>query len=149
MTTVWILVTNASEGRIFVSPKAKLFNGEASLALIGEYENPDSRKKSGDIASDKLGHFRGKNEGHGDFVEATSPQEYKAIQFAKQLADVLDDGRISNAYQELILVASPHFQGLLTKEINHQIDSMIIQNIKKDYTKDTEKQLMEHLSTFL
>jgi len=149
MTIVWILVANASQAVIYTSPKAKLFNGESSLDLVSEFDHPDSKKKSSDIASDKSGHYQGKNVGHGDFVEATSPKEYEAMQFAKELSHALEAGRVSNKFGEIILVAPPHFQGLLMKEVNNQLSSMICLNIQKDYTKDTEVQLRQHLSDHL
>ncbi len=141
MTTSWILVANASTAHLYRSPRAKLVNGAFSLDPIAEYGHPESRKKCADLKSDKCGHS-----GHGTFVVATDAKEVEAEHFAKQLADKLEDGRVDNEFQDLIVAAPPQFHGRLHKHLNHQLNNMISVWIDKDYTKiENERNLLTQL----
>ena len=115
----WILGANATEARFYMTPKAKLLNGEATLKLVKEYKHPEGRQKSGDLVSDKPGNYKNPRVGHGTFAEPTDPKEHELDVFAKQLADELEAARIANHYQDLIIITPSHFDGLLNKHLNH------------------------------
>jgi len=144
MTTIWILIANASEASIYTSPKAKLFNGNTSLSLITHFTHPQSREKDSDLVADKLGHS-----GHGTLVDASDPKQLEAEIFAKELLEELEKGRIKNLFDDLMIVAPPKFSGLLNQYINGQLDQMLSLNIQKDYTKDKEQTLIAHLKEHL
>ncbi|MGH8667281.1 MAG: host attachment protein, partial [Burkholderiales bacterium] len=65
--------------------------------------------------------------------------------FALQVARELDHGRTKNAYQRLILVASPHFMGLINQHADAHVRQLVSDSIEKDYTKISEKELAGHL----
>jgi len=130
--------------------KARLLNGGAELSLVQTFSHPSSRQKSQQLSSDKKGSFQANAaSGHGTFVETSDPKEYEAERFAKEIADALEEGRINKDYHELILVATPHFHGLLNKELNHNVTKLVSKNIEKDYTKDNDRELLAHLESFL
>ena len=144
MTTTWILIANASEAFLYTSPRAKLFNGNAELSLISRFDHPESRQKGLNLVSDKLGH-----NGHGTFVEASEPKQLQAEHFARELAVMLEEGRVSNQFQDLIIAAPAKFRGLLHKYINDQLGQLLSVNIDKDYTKDKVGILVKHLQEHL
>lgn len=144
MKNTWLLVANGSEARLFETefrPK--------SLTLLQEYTHPESREKGNELASDRPGHFLGDagvgGATHGAFNESTDPKEYEMERFAGELVKALEAGRLANSFQHLIVTASPHFHGLLNKQMNSHLSKLVDRHINKDYTSLKEKELLERL----
>ena len=144
MAITWILVANASQAHLYSSTRAKLFNGKASLSLVNQFMHPQSREKGSELVTDKLGHS-----GHGTFVEASEPKQQEADSFARELITLLEEGRVKQRFEDLMIIASPKFWGMLNKYLNGPLNHMLSVNIAKDYTKDNPNQLMKHLREHL
>lgn len=142
MHNTWVLVTNGSQARLF-----KTEYQPKNLHLLKEFSHPESREKGQDLASDRAGHYQGEITGasHGAFNEATDPKSYEIERFAASLANELDAGRNANSYNSLIIVASPHFHGLLNKHMNQHVAGLVDKNIEKDYTSLKEAELLEKI----
>jgi len=142
LSTTWILVSNASAGRIF-----KNTGPNKGLEIVREFKHPQSREKNSDLVSDRPGHNPGAGNGHGSFVPATTPKEHEADVFALELARELDAGRVENRYSRLVLVASPAFMGQLKGRLNDSVRGLISDSLEKDYTRATDKELTQHLAS--
>lgn len=142
MNATWVLIANGSEARLF----EKKYDPKL-LSLIKEFNHSESRDKGIDLASDRPGHFNGdvSKAAHGSFTEATSPKEYEVDRFAKILADELDAARNENRYNNLIIVSSPHFHGLLNGHMNEHVAKMVDKHIEKDYTDLKAEELLEKI----
>ena len=142
MNATWVLIANGSEARLF----EKKYDPKL-LSLIKEFNHPESRDKGLDLASDRPGHFNGdiSKAAHGSFTEATSPKEYEVDRFAKILVDELDAARNENRYNNLIIVSSPHFHGLLNGHMNEHVAKMVDKHIEKDYTDLKAEELLEKI----
>ncbi len=143
MTTTWILVANASKARLYSKESVK-----KGLALIKEFAHPESREKASALVSDQTGHYMGQGNGRGAFVEA-SPKEVEMEHFALELAKELETGRTHQGYNRLILVASPHFMGLLKARLSSHVLDLVTDTMEKDYSHDTEKELAKHLESVI
>lgn len=141
----WLLVANASCARLYeTQPRPR------TLTLVKSFEHPASRDKGEDLASDRPGHIQTDNPGgeaaaHSAFNEPTSPKEYEHERFAMMLAKELEDGRTHNRFDQLILVASPQFHGLLNKQMNGHLTKMVSKHLSKDYTRLDEAGLVQKL----
>lgn len=144
MTTTWILVANASEAYLYTAQRAKLLDNQVSLSLINHLTHPESKEKGLDLVADKLG-----RSGHGTFVESSEPKHQQADLFARELVTVLEKGRIKKHFNDLILIASSKFRGLLYKHINDHLNQMVSVDIDKDYTKDNPSKLIAHMQAYL
>lgn len=144
MTTTWILVANASAADLYTTPRAKLLDNQSSLQLINHLEHPQSREKGLDLVADKLGHS-----GHGTFVESSEPKQQQADLFARELAFLLEAGRVKKSFDDLIIIAPSRFLGLLHKHINGQLKQLISIDIDKDYTKTEPAQLVAQMQNYL
>lgn len=149
MTTTWILVANASTAKLYSAIKAKLLNHTAELQLVSEFEHPEARQKSGDIASDRSGNYHNAISGHGTFVESSEPKEHENEKFSRQLAGELESARVAGKFDELIVVAPPHFHGLLNTHLDGNVNNRITVTINKDYTKADERQLLAYIDNHL
>lgn len=140
MTTTWILVANASAASIFCNDGPK-----KGLVRVKALEHAASREKGSDLVSDRPGHTQSRGNGHGAYVPAKGPKEIEAERFALEVARELDHGRTSNAFQRVILIASPHFMGLVNQHLDPHVRQLVSASIEKDYTKLGEKELAGHL----
>lgn len=146
-STTWLLIADASKARIYSLIKARIFldtTNDKNLKLIGTYYHEESRKKSAELISDKMGEF-----GSGTFVEATPPKTHEAEHFAHELVNHLEAGRINKNYRDLIVVAPPAFMGLLHKFMSHELHKLVSKTIEKDYTQQNTKELLESLLNYL
>lgn len=141
MSTTWILVSNASTGKLFRNT-----GPNKGLELVREFAHPQSREKNGDLVSDRPGRNPGAGNGHGSFVPATLPKEHEAEVFALELARELETGRVSQQYSRLVLVAPPAFMGLINQHMSHAVKALISDTLEKDYTRATDKELTQHLA---
>jgi len=140
MSTTWILVANSSNANLYVNT-----GPHKGLQLTKQFTHPESRERTSELVSDRPGHDQAHGGGHGSFTQATDPQEHQAEQFALQLAHELEQGRATNLYNRLILVASPHFIGILNHRLDEHVRNLVTETIEKDYTQATEKELAGHL----
>ena len=140
MSTTWILVANASKARLFSNQGPK-----KGLHLVKEFNHPESREKASALVSDRPGHNQSSGGGHGSFVPASTPKQNEVEKFALELAKELDQGRASNSYARLIVVASSPFMGDLSSRLTSHVRGMISESIEKDYTRASDKELTGHL----
>jgi protein required for attachment to host cells len=140
--TTWILIANASHARILGNSGPK-----KGLELVIEFNHPQSREKRMDLTSDKPG--RVDNKGHGAFVQQTDPKKNEADHFALEVAKNLEQGRVNNTYERLILIASNPFMGLLKSRLDPHVMDKVSETIEKDYTKISDQELAEHLQEVL
>ncbi|HUI26373.1 MAG TPA: host attachment protein [Candidatus Kryptonia bacterium] len=144
--TTWILVSDASRARLFATT-GKL----KPWTLVQELDHPKSRLKGQDITTDKAGRMR-QSFGAGSrpaMASPTSTKEVEAEHFTQELAALLESGHGRNEFSRLVLVAPPHFLGLLRKLLSPPLIKRIAATIDKDLTQLHERDLPERLADVL
>lgn len=142
MTTTWILTANASEAHLYSATRAKLLNGEGDLTLVEEFFHPESRLKTSELIEGRPGKYHNAKTGYGTFSEPTDAKKVESELFAKELAGKLQLSCKQHCFEDLILVATPGFHGLLNKFIkNSPVEQVVSLNIEKDYTRMKPTQL--------
>lgn len=120
--TKWIVIANRSEAKIY-SADWRL----DQLSMVRDIPHPEGRKQNHEIDADDRGSRfssvagRGNSSTHGGsgpsmqqkhgldrHEEAT---EHEANVFAREIAHLLHHGRAQGEFEELILLAEPHFLG--------------------------------------
>jgi protein required for attachment to host cells len=138
----WVLVADASRGRIFSIP-----DDNKPWQLERELEHPESRAKATDLTTDVPGRVK-QSFGAGSrpaMEDPTDPKEVEAQTFARTLATALEQGLNQNRFERLTLVAPPHFLGLLRGTVPDQVGKRIHQAINKDYTHLPARELPTHV----
>jgi len=146
MPTTWILIADASRARVFAVTKKS-----EPWALVKEVAHPQSRSKGMDIMADKPGRVsQSKGVRHRPGMQPTTdPKEAEAERFALQLAGLLDEGHGHNAYARLVLVAPPHFLGLLRDAVSGQVKKQISATVGRDLSMLKDHELPERLADVL
>jgi protein required for attachment to host cells len=139
--STWIVVANASRARLFETRGA----GE-QLALVREFEHPESRAKGGDLVSDRPGHTATDQGRRTALDPDTEPKRVAQEQFARELAHALEQGRVENRYGAVVLVASAPFLGILRAQLAEGVKTRVRESIDKDYTALAERELAAQLS---
>jgi len=129
MNSKWFVIANSVEAKIYYTD-----NMNTELTLHHTLTHPDSRKKGSELNSDRPGHYQSRGDGHGAFVAKHDPKETEAERFASEIGNYLCDAHHKNAYQELVIAASPPFHGLLNKQLNSHLTDVVIEHIEKDLT---------------
>jgi protein required for attachment to host cells len=145
-TDTWVLVADSSRGRLFSAPEHR-----KPWTLIKEFTHAASRQTAGSLTSDQPGRTQSSASGgaHSAMESKTSPKEVEFIHFAHELAGVLHDGHGQQSYTRIVLVAPPHFLGLLRKSINPTVSKLIGATLDKDYMHLSQDDLHEHVDTLV
>ncbi len=142
--TVWVLVCDASRARLF-----RVERGD-ELGMIEELDHPSSRAKIRDLMADTHGRKPNGQPGHRNNHRPgaepdTDAKEVEALKFAQVLADKLDKGRVERSFDRLVLVAPPHFLGLLKGTLDDQVHKHLALTISKDLTGIEARELKDRL----
>jgi protein required for attachment to host cells len=133
----WVILTDSANCRIYEFQKSP-----KQLTLIKEINHSENRLRDIDITSDKPGHYKAANSQHGAYTQETDPKENQIDVFSREISRVLDHGRTTNAYENLIIIAAPHMTGLLNKHFNKHVKELVSVNIEKDLVHLRDNELL-------
>lgn len=142
----WIAVCDASRARIFSHVQ-----GASGWDEVRKLEHPASRAKDTDLVTGDRGRSR-QSFGQGSrpaMEPTTTPKENEHEVFARQLAGSLEHDLDAGNFDDLLLVAPPHFLGLLRKAVSDHLSARVVDSIDKDYTALGVKELEQHLDEML
>jgi protein required for attachment to host cells len=121
--TTWVLVANRTTARIFRRDGYK-------LTMLRSFEHPSGRARDQDIEADSS-HRTFDKHARGSTHES-SPHEQSAEAFAKELARELGRGRTESHVDRLVLVAEPHFLGLLRRALDRPTATLLVAGVAKN-----------------
>jgi protein required for attachment to host cells len=127
----WILIANSSHAVLYSSEKR-----DQEWTLVKSFEHPEGRELSSEISpSSPPGRMlKSKGTGARSAVEPhTTPKEAESEHYAKLLASYLDHGAATAAFEALVLVAPPHFLGVLHGALGQQTAKHLKKTIHKDF----------------
>jgi protein required for attachment to host cells len=132
------------------SARARIFTADSSHSPLNEIEtmaHPEGRMHEQNMVSDMPGKDSGKG-GGGDhaFQEKIEPKKQEMIEFAKRIADYLDDARKANKLNKLILVAAPAFLGELRTHLSNETSEKIVFELDKNIAHHSVEDIHKHLS---
>ena len=140
----WYAVASQKEVRIFVKTSER-----PQLKLLKVLTNPLGGEKRRALIKKQAG--RGvKSIGHLGSVHYSQPKrhdphEEAVIQFSKEVAQFLQSEKLRKNFDSLTIVAEPHFLGKLRTEMKPNLQSVVIDWIKKDLQKTPKKELIDFL----
>lgn len=139
MTTTWILSANRSSASLFER------DGK-SIRRIQDISHPEGSQQNRETGTDKPGRsFDSVGQGRHAMGTAQEPIEHIAQQFALHLAELLNKGRLAQAYDKLVLIAEPKFLGLLRAALDKNTAALVLQTISKNLPLLNEEDLANYL----
>jgi protein required for attachment to host cells len=129
MDTTWILVCDSAKARVFETHGA-----DPRWHVESEVSHEGSRSKAADLVSDRQGSrsSEGRSVHHNALAPASSPKEVEKEHFAHLLGQKLDVALRSARFGRWVLVAPPHFAGLMMKELTPQLKKHLLATVDKD-----------------
>lgn len=135
------------------STRARIFTTDSPSSPLNEIEtmaHPEGKLHDRDITSD----LPGKNSGGGGsgghaYQDETDPKKHELAEFAKRVADYLDDARNANKLSDLLVVAAPAFLGELRAQLSSETNEKIVFELDKNLTHHSIEDIRKHLPEFL
>lgn len=142
--TTWILVADTGRAKLFSTELR-----ENEWSLVNEFEHPEGREFSREISpSSPPGRMQqGKTAGggHTAFEPRTTPKEAEADRFARHLAEYLEKATANRDFDYLVLVAPPHFLGILKGTLGRQAAKQLRTTVDKDLSMLAPAEIRERL----
>ncbi|AWN16290.1 host attachment protein [Salinisphaera sp. LB1] len=144
MAKQWILVADAAAARLFSR------QGIGALSRVDAFYHDESRKHEGDLRTGGKGEIED-SAAHGRHQAdpQTRTSEKHEDMFAKEVVARLKSGFNDNAFDELVLVAAPHFLGRLREHLDSPLSQCVAASIDKDWTRQNDAEIEKHLDSQL
>ncbi|HEY9032471.1 MAG TPA: host attachment protein [Pseudomonadales bacterium] len=130
------------------SSRARLFHWQSKDVLheIDSFSHPASRLHEQDLASDKPGRTYD-SAGAGRHAEQppTDAKTHEAQVFARQLAERLESSRTHQDFDQLIVIAAPHFLGQLRHSMGAALQQTVIHELDKNLVQQPLDEILQHL----
>jgi protein required for attachment to host cells len=124
----WILLADAASARLYVSGERP-----GDWTLLRQLEHAESRMRPSELLSDKPGRVKQSTGSRAALEPPTPRKKVEAERFARELAQVLDEGVVSGGCERLVLVAPPAFLGVLRDKLPPRVAARVSDVIEKDY----------------
>jgi protein required for attachment to host cells len=120
------------------------------LERFMEVEHPASRRRDRDFQADRPGRsFDRIGPGRHAMSPEESPHDREAANFARELADKLNDLRVKDGVARFMLVAEPGFLGMLRSSLTDQTRNLVDATVHKDLAEVPDRDLPRHLGEIL
>lgn len=141
MATNWVLVAENSRARLF-----EMDSPRGALRELEALAHPEGRQKTGAFDSDRPGRaFDSRGEGRHAMVRSVDPRQQGAMDFARRIAERLEQGRTAGAFEGLVLVAPPSFLGMLRKCFGEPLRKKVVREINKDLVSLGDEEIARHV----
>ena len=124
------------ETRVIVADnaRARIFSSHSIINQLEEVEgfvHPEARSSNSELVGDSSGKSVDQ---HGSLDPATSATDHEEQAFARLLGRHLKALHNEQHFEQLILIASPRFLGMLRKALPGPLEQLVTQTIDKDLT---------------
>lgn len=117
----------------------------ANLTLLKEISHPENKLKSGDLTSDRPGHYKAGKSARGAYSPHREAKDIEIDNFSREITRELNQERTHNKYDELIVIAPPHMIGLLYQHLNKNVKNLVINKIEKELIFLPDHELLKFL----
>lgn len=141
--TTWILIADGAKARILERSGPNAALAPASDRCFTESE---AREPTRDIGTDRPGRV---HESADATRHAMEPRvdwhRYAKEQFAKSVADALEQAALKKKYEELVLVAPPQTLGDLRGALGQHARALVTTEVAKDLTNIADHEIAAHI----
>jgi protein required for attachment to host cells len=135
--STWILVADESRARLF-SAEA----GDGAMDELGALAHVEGRAHDREFTRDArpATQARAGLGAHG--MQARTSEHDKHMQeFARALAELLEEGRDEHAYDKLVIVATPRLLGVLRDTLSDEVTRLLADSFAKNMTRCSPEQI--------
>lgn len=141
MKQTWVVVADSTRARIM---SADHVNG--SLRELETLVHPESRLHEKDLTTDLPGRtFDSGGQGRHAMEQTLTPKQQERADFARNLADRLEEARSQGNLRQLIIVASPSVLGELRKSLTPELERLVVYELDKNVVQNDVKDIRNRL----
>ena len=129
-----VLVADGARARVFASHHA-IAHLEEQEGFVQTLAHRPNRDLVGDAAGRSV-------DQHGALEPAMSAKENEVRNFAKMLAKHLKDLYNEQHYENLVLIASPRFLGMVRAELPKPLEQIVTRTVAKDLTRSSVQDII-------
>ena len=145
MKSIMIVVADSSRARIFTTDSPT-----SPLQEIQTMAHPEGRMHEQNMVSDLPGKDSGIRSGSGHaYQEIIEPKQQEITEFAKRIADYLEEARNSGKIISQLIVAAPALLGTLRKHMSDKLNDMVAFELDKNLTRHSVEDIRSHLPKYL
>jgi protein required for attachment to host cells len=144
MKSIWIVVADNTRARIFTTD-----GSSAPLEEVEDLSDTGGRLHDREITSDLPGRVKSFGGGGHAYEQRTDPKELEVDDFARRIAQYLQDARNENRFEQLLIVAAPSFLGKLRNHLHEQVKKRVCFELDKEITTLTAAEIRQHLPQHL
>ena len=144
-TRTWVLIADGARARILAN------NGPGhGLHAVDGLQFQGDHSATHDLVSDQQGRsFSSHGPGRSAIASHSDPHRELKSKFAHHLADKLAHALVDNAYDRLVVVASPVTLGDLRAAMSDNVRNKIVGEVAQDLTKIPNDEVAEHIKDVL
>ena len=127
--------------------EAQFYEGDLieKFKFVKRLSNPEGRLRNSQLLSDKPGRsFARSGSGVRHSFEQSAHEE-RARKFALKICRVLEADAEKNRFSDLVIVAEPHFLGLLNQHLPEKVKVLVRQSVPKEWVQGSDAELEIYL----
>jgi protein required for attachment to host cells len=124
----WVLIANAARARSFVRDA-----DNNAMRELCSFVHPESREKGMALGTDRGGLVH-KGVPSTQFAPHTDPHEKEHVEFARELAQYLEEAALGHRYPELAIIAAKGFLGDLRAHLGPATQRLLRASVPLDLT---------------
>jgi protein required for attachment to host cells len=125
---VWVVVADERDALVFEAARAN-----EPLRSVTQIENPAAQLADRELESDRPGRGFSSATGHRHALGGErSSQRHSQTDFAKRIADLVEQARHSHKFDRLVLLAGPRMLGLMRDALSSTTRAQIVAEAAKD-----------------
>ena len=141
MARMWVLVGESSRATLYA-----MVAKNGALEELACYDNAEARQHEQELTTDLPGQaFDGKGQGQHGLESKAGKKERSAVDFARSLCTVLDEGLRQGNYDQLVLCATPAFLGLLRQHLGPATGKCVAASINKNLVRASDEDIRQHV----
>ncbi len=140
--STWVLVAHRTGARLFEHKGQE-------LSVLKSIDHPAGRIQDHDLETGPQRNFDSHAQGRHAADRGDSRHERAAVHFAHELAKLLEEGRLTAGVKRIVLVAEPHFLGLLRAELGGEVAALLTTSVPKDLHAVSASDVLRHLGGVL
>jgi len=142
MKTIWILVANQAEARIYSSDRLP-----GKLKLVDVLANEEGTAHARDLVSDAPGRgFDSMGSGRHAMEPNTGVKDEQRKRFVKEMVERLQKAHLNGGFDELVLLAAPAVLGVIRKTLTPNLEKIVIKAVSKDLIGQSVDKLQSQLT---
>lgn len=146
MEKIWVLAADNSRARVFETTKRTALEKEIETLV-----HPAGRQSAQEITDDRPG--RSQHPSGGDkrvaFTPTVDPRKHEAQQFARSLAEILNNGARDSKFEKLYIIAPPSLLGMLRNELDSKTQKKVVKELDKNLAQLKMEEIRKHLPEYM